>query len=217
MRVELTWSEFKTNVTNRSLTPQWYLKNDVYRVVAFDRNLTYSCDLENIAPVDADTQDFIDSYKDVWNQPFQSEEVKVESQIPFASKKIKVGGVEKSLFKRVHGVELSIADGQTGNIDFVVPHPQTKFTGAEIFGTDLGDEVDFTVHDDASNTYSGAPGSNYQLNQFGFNVKMPPDRYKNTSNYDADLYYGMIVRCAYTNNSGATKTVYMNVWLHEVK
>ena len=144
--------------------------------------------------------------------------VEVTVQPPFASKKIN----GKSIFKRVHGVSQSIDDGQTVNVDFTVPYPTVKFTGAEMFNTDFGDVVDFTVHDDASNTYSGAPTTspgypNYKLNQFGYSVQMPNERYKNTSNYDADLYFGMIIRCAYTNNSGATKTIRMNVWLHEVK
>jgi hypothetical protein len=152
----------------------------------------------------------------------EASKVEVDSSPPFASKKIIVNGVEKSLFKRVHGVSASIGSSTTVDIDFTVPYPVAKFTGAEIFNTDNGDTLDFTVHDDASNTYSGAPTSspgypNYLLNQFGFDVCMPSDRYKNTSNYDADLYQNMIVRCSYTNNTGSTKTVCMNVWLHEVK
>ena len=143
--------------------------------------------------------------------------IDIEKSPPFASKKIIVNGVEKSLFKRVHGVSASVDAGQTVDIDFTSPYAQAKFTGAEIFGTDLGDELDFTVHDDVNNTYSGAPGSYYELNKFGYSVQMPPDRYKNTSNYDADVFQNMIIRCSYTNNTGSTKTIGMNVWLHEVK
>lgn len=139
--------------------------------------------------------------------------VVVDMQPPFAAKQIN----GKKLFKRVHGVSVSCPDGQTTNIDLVIPYTQCKFSGAEIFNTDFGDTVDFKVLDDSNNTYSGAPGSNYQLNQFGFDVVMPSERYKNTSNYDADLYSGMILRCEYTNNSGSTKTVAMNAWLHELK
>lgn len=143
--------------------------------------------------------------------------VKVQQEPPFAAKTIEVNGTTKKLFKRVHGESLSIANGATGHIDHIVSYTTCKFSGAEIFNTDLGDTVDFKILDDANNTYSGAPGSNYQLNQFGFDVQMPADRYKNTSNYDADLNVGMVVRCSYTNNSGAAKTVAMNIWLHEVK
>ena len=83
-------------------------------------------------------------------------------------------------------------------------------------------ELNYYILDDVNNTYSGAPTTNpgypyYQLNQFGFNVEMPNENYKNTSNYDADLYYGMIVRCQYTNNGSTEKYVSSNLWLHEVK
>lgn len=143
--------------------------------------------------------------------------VKVESQTPFASKKIKVNGTEKSLFKRVHGINVTIGAGATGYLDFVVPHNVCKFTGAEVLGTEVGDTLDFFVLDSVNNDYSGAPGSYYMLNQFGFDVQMPGGAYKNTSNYDADLYLGMVVSCAYKNNGASSKTIAMNVWLHEVK
>lgn len=143
--------------------------------------------------------------------------VDVDHSPAFASKKLIVNGVEKSLFKRVHGASLNILAGATGNIDIISHYMTAKFTGAEIFGTALGDTLNFFVLDDASNTYSGAPGSYYQLNQFGFDVQMPPDRYQNTSNYDADIFMNMVIRCQYTNNGASAKDVAMNLWLHEVK
>ena len=114
-------------------------------------------------------------------------------------------------------VNATIVAGQTTNIDFIVPYNTCKFSGAEIFGCDLGDTINYYVLDTTNNTYSGAPGSNYQLNQFGFNVEMPSGEYENTSNYDADLYLGMVVRCQYTNNGQSTKYISSNLWLHEVK
>jgi len=159
-----------------------------------------------------------------------NQKVDVDQSPPFASKKILVNGVTKSLFKRVHGVSETIVAGATTSIDFVVPYLAAKFTGANIFGSDLGDTLDFKVMDNATNDYSGAPTSplpdyypNYQLNQFGFDVEMPNGAipnggvYENTSNYDADLYPGMIIRCEYTNNGATDKKIAMNVWLHEVK
>lgn len=144
-------------------------------------------------------------------------DVSVTNSPPFADKKIMVNGVLKSLFKRVHGTNETIGAGQTVNIDFVVPYNVCKFSGAEILGAAFGDTLNFKVLDDANNTYSGAPGSNYQLNQFGFSVQMPGPEYANTSNYDADLYVGMVLRCEFYNSEGSQKTVAMNVWLHEVK
>lgn len=137
---------------------------------------------------------------------------------PFADKKVSEG----NLFKRVHGVSsLDIPANTTGYIELVIPYPQCKFSGAMIINCELGDTVDFLILDTATNTYSQAPiemyGANFPLNQFGFDVVMPNGSYENTSNYDADLYQGMELLCAYKNNSATAKKVYMNVELHEVK
>lgn len=146
----------------------------------------------------------------------------VQKQYPFSAKNIEVNGVVKKIFKRVHGINNpSIQAGQTVNIDLVIPYAWVKFTGAEIFGCELGDIVNFTVHDNATNTISGLDpqvyGANVQLNKFGYDVVMPNGEYQNTSDYDADLYQNMIIRCTYTNNGQSTKYIGINVWLHEVK
>ena len=138
--------------------------------------------------------------------------------MPFSSNTITVDGETKGLYKRVHGVNVVIPAGQTGYLDFVSPYSATKFTGAEIFGGVIGDSLDFFVLDSVNNDYSGAPGSHYILNQFGFDVQMcPGGKYANTSNYDADIYYGMVINCAFKNNGTEDKIIAMNVWLHEVK
>lgn len=156
-------------------------------------------------------------------EPVIVQPVEISKEIAFASKKIDINGVEKSLFKRVHGLRsASIPAGVTGYLELTVPYPQAKFSGAEIFGTDHLDTLDFLILDTPTNTYSGAPvetyGANFPLNQFGFDVEMPArGDYANTSNYDADLYYGMIVMCVYKNNSAEAKIISGNFWLHEVK
>lgn len=139
---------------------------------------------------------------------------------PFANKSIPEG----NLFKRVHGVNATIPANTTQNIDFIVPYNVCKFNGAEIFGTDLGDTVSFSVLDTFNNDISGLDpatfGNNFKLNQFGHMVEMPPKevgKYANTSNYDADLFVNMVVRCTYTNNTANSKYIGMNVELHEVK
>lgn len=148
-------------------------------------------------------------------------DVSIEYLPAFAAKTILVNGVTKKLFKRVHGIHATIPANSTANIDFTVPYATAKFSGAELIGCSIGDVLDYTVHDDANNTYSQAPvgvvGPNYQLNKFGYAVHVPDGFYQNTSNYDADIYAGMIIRCTYTNNSNAAKYIAMNVWLHEVK
>ena len=148
--------------------------------------------------------------------------VDVHQTPAFADKKVTVNGLEKSLFKRVHGVSITIAAGVTGYLDFVIPYNTVKFTGAEIFGVQKGDQLDFLVLDTPTNTVSGLDvptyGANFLLNQFGFNVKMPAvGEYKNTSQYDADLIKDMVIECAYKNNGNAAITIDMNVEIHEVK
>lgn len=153
--------------------------------------------------------------------------VEVESSPAFASKYTKDG---KSLFKRVHGVgpvSVPVYDANdeantVKTIELTISYPEAKFTGADIIGTELGDIVDFTVHDTDNNDISGLPTTspyapNIQLNQFGFNVVMTGGSYSNTSQYDASLYQGMKLRAKIKNMGAATKNFYMNVELHEVK
>jgi len=154
----------------------------------------------------------------------EPQEVNVKEEPAFSSKKVIIDGVQKSIFKRVHGVSATILSGATTDLDFVIPYAHAKFTGANVFGSELKDVLDFSVHDNATNDYSGAPISpgptyypNFLLNQFGFAVEMPPNGiYENTSNYDADLFMGMIIRCTYTNNGASDKYIGINHWLHEV-
>lgn len=146
--------------------------------------------------------------------------VDVDSSPAFANKKLLVNGVQKSLFKRVHGASVSIPANSTGYLELIVPYPTCKFSGAEIFGGSLGDSLDFFILDTATNTYSGAPIEypNWLLNQFGFDVQIPGSEYQNTSNYDADLYHSMVISCAYKNNDpDNAKVISGNFWLHEVK
>lgn len=137
----------------------------------------------------------------------------------FDNKKLSTG---ESLFKRVHGLSSSVIPaGIAGDLVFTVPYPKCKFSGAEIINVEIGDTLNFLILDTDTNTYSGLDvgtyGANVQLNQFGFDVRMPDGSYSNTSNYDADLFQGMKLKCVYTNNSQDGKVIHMNAELHEVK
>lgn len=208
----LNWDSLKQLIDSGSVFLKHIESDSNYEVIGVDGALLVSCTLYKGS---VESVDFENNYKASSNKS-----IAYNSLPAFASKVLN----GKSLFKRVHGVSASIDAGETKDIDIAIAYPVTKFTGAEIFNTEVGDVVNFTVHDTATNTYSGAPTSplptfypNYKLNQFGLDVQMPKDRYANTSNYDADIYQGMIIRCSYKNNGASTKSVYMNVWLHEVK
>jgi hypothetical protein len=144
--------------------------------------------------------------------------VEVDAQQAFASKYTIDG---KALYKRMHGGNATISASSTGNIDHVVTYNEVKFTGACIINCNVGDTVNFTVHDDANNTYSGLDvgtyGANVQLNKFGYDVEMSKDFYENTSQYDASLYVGMIIRCSYSNNDNSnSRYIGVNFEMHEV-
>lgn len=136
----------------------------------------------------------------------------------FASKTTADG---KSLYKRVHGASFNVLNGATTNCRFTIPYTHCKIEAMEIINAHTGDLMDFKVLDTVTNTYSGLDtgtyGANFQLNQFGFNVYPVEGSYIHRSQYDADLYTGMILEIAYTNNSGSTKDIYVNYVLNEVK
>ena len=140
--------------------------------------------------------------------------VKIEA---FASKTTTDG---KSLYKRVHGVKFSVDSGQNTNCQFAIPYPHCKIEAMEIVNADTGDYMDFKILDTASNAYSqldpGTYGANFTLNQFGHNVYPSSSAYTHKSQYDADLYQGMIISIDY-ENIGASKDIYINYILNEVK
>lgn len=161
------------------------------------------------------------TFYDVGTKP-EVVEPEIQTNSPFASNFIFVDGVKKSLYKRVHGVNGTIPANSSANIDFKIPYMTCKFNGANIFGVDLKDTLDFLILDTDTNQYSqldvNTYGANVMLNQFGFDVEMPASGfYENTSNYDSDLQKDMIVRCVYKNNGTADKYISMNLWIHEVK
>lgn len=138
----------------------------------------------------------------------------------FASKTVEVNGVKKDLYKRIHGESFSVANNQSNTCDFIIPYAHVKIEGIEVLNGNMQDDLSFYVYDADGNPYSGAPWTDendrYLLNQFAFNVHPKNDFYVHHSQYDADLYSGMIIRILY-NNTGSGKDIYMNFILNEVK
>ena len=212
--IKLSWADFKANLSLKSGSIQYYITGIMYNIFFTDGQVEFQTTIEKDDPKNLDQIDFEDNYLSISNA--QQKDARIVAA-PFASKHIVENGITKSLFKRVHGVSIDIPAGSTGFLEFTIPYAKSKFTGANIFGADLEDTVDFFVLDTVTNTYSGAPGSFYVLNQFGFDVEMPPGGvYENTSNYDADLYPNMVVSCAFKNNGASSKYISMNLWIHEV-
>ena len=142
------------------------------------------------------------------------QEVKVVQEVasaPFAAKVLSDG---RKLFKRVHGVFGNVPANSTADIDFIVPYTQAKINGLEILGASHGDSANFLVLDSAMGMITTVPF--YQLNQFGFDVCMRKDFHVEESQYDADVYGGMVLRLQFTNSTNDNKSVGANFILHEL-
>jgi len=140
--------------------------------------------------------------------------VDLQTSPPFAAKTLPDGS---QLFKRKHGVNSAaeIAPGQTVDTIFLIPYTSCKITEVEVVSGHLGDSVDFAVLDTASGAVSGFPSA--ALNQFGFTVYITEGFYRESSNYDADLFAGLQLSMSYTNNGDAPVRPKFNVLLHEVR
>lgn len=130
----------------------------------------------------------------------------------FANKVIETSSGTKKLYKRVTGIQPDLVVGEN-IINFTVPYDWVKITGIEIVNTEALEYSNMYVYDTAAGTYSGYP--NAQLNQFGFNVNVTDHEYKWISEYDADIYRGMILRITYYSKS--IKRLGINFSLNEVK
>ena len=131
---------------------------------------------------------------------------------PFAAKKLPD---ERKLYRRKRGTRNTIPANSSASITFTVPYAMCKIDQLEITNTDTLDQADFNVRDTATGTYSGYP--NVVIEQFGFDVEMPMDFYVDRSNYDANLYGGMVLEVVYKNSTSNDKIIGINFNLHEIK
>lgn len=115
-------------------------------------------------------------------------------------------------FFRGHGRTFTAAANSMTVMEYALMHTKAKFNGAEILGTALGDKVNFKILDTATGTYSTVP--NFLLNQFGFDWNMNEGSHKEIIPYTSTLFMGMRIIIEYTN-SGASKTIGVNYYLHE--
>jgi hypothetical protein len=133
---------------------------------------------------------------------------------PFCLKELP--DIQKKLFRRAHGVSAALnANGNT-TIEFEVPYTWAKITTMEVVGLPEMMQADVTIHDTTNGTYSGTGQSKYQLNKFGYDINLAKNYYRDHSEYDADLYMGMIIRMVIKNTTSLTPTIGVNITLHEV-
>lgn len=131
---------------------------------------------------------------------------------PFHAKEL--ADIQKRLFRRQHGIEVTLnANGNT-EIEFDIPYAWAKITTMEVIGLPERMKADLTIHDTSLGLFTGVP--KLQLNKFGYDVNVAKDYFKDHSEYDADLYMGMIIRITFKNHTNLTPIIGINFTLHEV-
>jgi len=199
----LKWGEFKTFIDAVSPDVFYYEYDGMDNIIASINGLTLRCNMRLDAS-DADVLDWQTNYRPNANRPFKK---------PSPFKEKRVDG--KKLFRRKHGYSLNVPANSTTTLVVTVPYAHCKINEVEIIPGNAGDAVDFAVHDTLAGTYSTVP--DYLLNQFGFNVTLPPTIYTDASSYDADLYQDMRIKIHYTNTDLVNAIdAYFNLVFHEV-
>jgi hypothetical protein len=130
---------------------------------------------------------------------------------PFASKQLCSG---KKLFRRCHGIVVSLPANDSVSGEIVIPYNQCKINKVEVVWAPEGVTANLEVYDTPTGTLSGYP--NVKLNQFGFNVAIAKDFHADESQYDADLIKDLKVKVTLTNSTDVAKNVGINFFLHEL-
>lgn len=206
------WTNFKTICKNNFLTMLMEEKDSYYLLLAENGPIVYRCDLQKDSS--SDQTDFETNFKSNCNK-------KVLRNDAFAEKTLSNG---KKLFRRAWGIKSTLLSSADTTIEFTIPYAWCKITTMEIVGLSKMMSVDLTVHADVNGSFktsidgsvipTGVP--KYKLNQFGFNVNASKDFYKDHSEYDADLFQGMIIRVVIKDGDSTTPTIGINLTLHEV-
>lgn len=136
----------------------------------------------------------------------------ITSAPSFGAKTFLSGAVTKRLFARNTGKPFAVTTG-SNDLSYTATYAWAKITGLECIGAEIGDYAELRVYDNASGTYSGVP--NALLNQFGYTLYMAKDYYIRTSQFDSDIYAGMVLKITY--NSISDKNIYINYLMNEAK
>jgi hypothetical protein len=200
-----SWNFLKQTVLSKNISPQFSESEECYFIKAFDGSILIDeCVIIKNLHLE-DKIDFEENFKSTANKP---NSIMVGSIPSSASKHY---GNNK-LFKRVVGVREDVIEG-LNVIDWISPFPWAKFIEMQFTNTEIGDYICLEVYDTPEGTYSGIP--DFKLNQFGFTVNVPNGFYSHKSEFDADIYFGMIIRLSYHTINN--KKIGMNFVLNEVK
>lgn len=119
------------------------------------------------------------------------------------------------LFKRKHGYSVDLKANELKLIEIPIIYNKCKLDKVEIIGCDLGDSVNFKILDDDLGSYTTIPKQ--QLNQYGFDVKLPEKYYEDSSKYETNLTQGLYILIEYQENANIDKKVHFNIDFHEVR
>lgn len=193
------WTDFKSYHQSTGISMHYIAtKGSGYRVFCVNGSFSVECLLIHAS---TDYQDFETNFKANSNKS-------ITKLSPFASK---VNDDGKKLYKRVHGIQQAVIDGVTV-INFTVPYTHCKMTALELINGNVLDKADLEVYDRTTNPYLGVPDA--KLNQFGYATNMRADFHSQVSEFDSDLYSGMIIRITLTTS--VARTVGVNYILNEV-
>jgi hypothetical protein len=209
--MEVSWTDFKAFVQSRALSIQWVAAGDNYFLKAFDSYFSMECLITKDPALSSETVDFETNFKTQGNVK-PSQFVAVQAQPSFGAKTLLINGVTKKLFSRNTGKQFAVNVG-SNDLLYTVSYPWLKITGVECIGAETLDTAELRVYDTATGTYSGYP--NAMLNQFGFTLNMAKDYYARTAPFDADIYYGMVIKITYVSIS--IKVIGVNFIMDEVK
>lgn len=131
--------------------------------------------------------------------------------LPFASKDLPNG---KKLKRRTNGIQFTIPASDSITVSYTCPYSQAKINEVEVLWAPEFVTAIMNVKDTPAGTYSAVP--NAILDTFGNACNIGKDYWKGRSEYDADIYGGMVLEFVVTNGSAVSKTVGINMVFHEV-
>lgn len=200
-------------LTNAEL-PSWIDDESVFQDIAYGFMI--------VAKAGDGTQDVVNPLEG-WNYLIGNVPAEVHNtSYAFADKITKDG---KKLFRRKHGLApVTVQPGQSTIFELTVPYAQCKINKLEIIGANNNDQIDFLILDTEQGMVQqgmGVPANMITpylpLNQFGFDVCVSKDYYADESNYDAEIYGGMVVHMVFYNKGTEEVKVGVNITLHEMK
>lgn len=205
------WTDVKSLLIGRNLSVQYTTIGTNYWIKAIDGIFELECILPTDTTLSADSLDFVTNFKANGNKPLVQQSL-IQSQPPYGSKTVDISGNVKSLYSRLTGLQFPVVIG-SNTLSYTVTYSWVKLIGVEAVNCEALDTVDFKVYDTSTGTYSGV--DNALLNQFSYSVNLCKDFYQRMSQFDADMYAGMVIQMTY--NSQSNKTIGINLLLDEVK